>query len=628
MDQVMALLQQALCMVLAQGHRKGIPGVEHEVREASIVVGGRTLTVTAVPENLAMQQGQYVCAARFEVSCEGTPLPVFTMGAVGNDVEKGGAFMSAAHHWYMLFGHALIGSFAQGPAPLTLGRYGVYPGFLLTRGTPPGGWVDGTGGMHERILSGLEDIVRLYPDDVRAVALQFGISESGEISGDCRINGVNSESLLNAVRRMDWPKSTEPWMFKQFYLLSPNQTTAQLLQRPQGEPQDNEWEETLRHAHEFINKAEYEAAHTILENQLMDSRYPKGSTADRYRSITLGLLSKCRFESGKPDLALAPARSALELCEKSGDLEGVATYRMALFEIQRYQGRSAEAALSAEGVAELLETRGRTAEAQRWRRDASIIKAGEPLCRIVITIGTTAHEVDEAPPPGPDGRVLFGFRRNRLSIGCCETRMKKGKALGAAGRPEEALAQFQVAASLDPFDPEPHYQSGCALMDLERFADAAEEFRATEERAPGWFHCRRDLWLANRIALGQLPKDVFTALRTLEATPAPPQEKLAFVEIALKHCPPAAPLHLWHGDLLAALGYQHRAIAAYRRGLEIANEPDVRTNLLVNLSLYLAGTEVTALLQEACALGGNLVSAAHAAYALRMKTLGPRATQR
>jgi hypothetical protein len=220
MDQVMALLQQALSIVLAEGHRKGIPGVEHDVREASIVVGGRTLTVTAVPENLAMQQGQYLCAARFEVSCEGTPLPALTMGAVGNDVEKGGAFMSAAHHWYMLFGHALICRFARGAASLALRGYRVYPGFMLTRGTPPGGWVDGAGAMHERILSGLEEVVRSHPGEVSAIALQIAISESGEIAGDCRINGVESETLLAAVRNMGWPKAPEPWMLKQFYLLS------------------------------------------------------------------------------------------------------------------------------------------------------------------------------------------------------------------------------------------------------------------------------------------------------------------------------------------------------------------------------------------------------------------------
>ena len=60
------------------------------------------------------------------------------------------------------------------------------------------------------------------------------------------------------------------------------------------------------------------------------------------------------------------------------------------------------------------------------------------------------------------------------------------------------------------------------------------------------------------------------------------------------------------------------AEAAYRRGLAIAEEPDVQTRLLVALAGSTAdSTERVRLLHEAMDLGGNLVAAAMASVLLR-----------
>ena len=76
-------------------------------------------------------------------------------------------------------------------------------------------------------------------------------------------------------------------------------------------------------------------------------------------------------------------------------------------------------------------------------------------------------------------------------------------------------------------------------------------------------------------------------------------------------------LHLARGKILRATQRAKEAEAAYRFGLDVADEPDVRTRLLVDLAAVVdAADERRELLQEAVDLNGNLVAAATAALVL------------
>jgi hypothetical protein len=90
-------------------------------------------------------------------------------------------------------------------------------------------------------------------------------------------------------------------------------------------------------------------------------------------------------------------------------------------------------------------------------------------------------------------------------------------------------------------------------------------------------------------------------------------------EAALRVAPRLAPLHLFYGRSLEALGARPAAEAAYRDGLACATEPDVRSRLLVALGVAsgYAPERATALAEATATVGGNLVAAAMATVALR-----------
>ena len=154
-------------------------------------------------------------------------------------------------------------------------------------------------------------------------------------------------------------------------------------------------------------------------------------------------------------------------------------------------------------------------------------------------------------------------------------------------------------------------------MDLGQYAKAVECYEATEKLAPGWFHCRSDLWLAQQLARKNSDNSMWLVLRELEDGNKTPAQKLKLAKMALVKSPELAPLHLLMGESLLKLDRRKDAEGSFRKGLISSHEPDFKTRLLVDLALVLeSGEEKRRLLHEARELNGNLIAAAMAAVTL------------
>jgi tetratricopeptide (TPR) repeat protein len=392
-----------------------------------------------------------------------------------------------------------------------------------------------------------------------------------------------------------------------------------LMEAISGPPDTNPvatWQRALGQARRLMDEARYGEARQLLSGAAADARGMTGPAVDRYLPITYGMLGECGFQLGDAAAALDPTGAALRLCEQHGDRAGVAAYLGSLFEIHRYLGQAAPAADAAERYAATLAAAGESQQADSWRRQARLVRAGEPLNRVVAVIDDDRHELGDVPRLG-NQRVQFVFQRNRITLEPSRRHTAAGERFGGEGRHAEAHAAFQEAARCDPFDPQPRYLSGLALLHLRRYADAVAEYEATERLAPGWFNCRADLWLARELARGALDPSLHRVLYLLEDAPLPPAEKVRMAGSALRTAPGLAPLHLFHGLSVQALGGP--AETSYRNGLACAAEPDIRSRLLLSLAVVSSPSPArSALLAEAAALpGGNLIAAAMATLTLR-----------
>lgn len=389
-----------------------------------------------------------------------------------------------------------------------------------------------------------------------------------------------------------------------------------LLAKLQGNPEDNplvRWESELDRARNEMHALRYPEATRRLEVLLEQTKTLEGTGPERLRPLTLGFLADCYFQERRPEDSVPLLHDALGRSRAIGDRDGVVAYLGNLYEVHRYLGQPAEAARFADELADVFAAAGKQPDAQRYRRLAAIARAGAPKNRVVAVLEDDSRvELDDLPKP-PNGRIRFVFERDRLTLRPAGVLVQLGREAGTAGNNEEALALFRRAAAADPLDPDPRYQEAFTLVLLRRYEEAVAAYDATEELAPGWFHCRADRWLANELAARRLPHGTFQALYTLQDGPHSPAQKLELADDALAATPHVAALHFHRGRALGALGRVPDALDAFRAGLAAEPEPDIRTRLLVALAVGLApGDERTALLDEAVRIGGNLIAAASA----------------
>lgn len=390
---------------------------------------------------------------------------------------------------------------------------------------------------------------------------------------------------------------------------------ARLIQELTGTPANNpilRWSAELAAARQLKDELRYREAADRLADVLIDVRGLKGSAVEEYLPVTLGEMGECLFQAGRAERALAPTEQALALVHKANDRAGARAYLGNLYEMHRYLDQAEAAAGRAEELAELLAGQGEAGEAGRYRRQARLVRGGEPRNRVVVEIGGQRYEMEEVLQ-GVEGGVKFYFERNKLALRPSAALTERGGREGSAGRYDEALALFREAAAADRFNPQPRHDAAVTLMHLGRVAEALDEYAATEELAPGWFHCRHDRWLAEQIALGRVEGPMFLLLHAVEDGGLPPLRALEVVDQGLQQAPDLGTLHHQRGKALAALGREREAVAAFRRAMACAEEPDLRSRVLVDLAARLeAGDERRGLLEEAIGLEGNLVAAATA----------------
>lgn len=382
------------------------------------------------------------------------------------------------------------------------------------------------------------------------------------------------------------------------------------------------WDAELQAASEDMEQLRYAEAGRRLERVLDETNALRGTGADQLRPITLGFLGECMFQEGNADAALPFYELALEAVRAIGDASGIAAYLDSLYEVNRYLGRGTAAARYAFELATLMAMAGRNDEARRLQRRGELARAGEPKNRVIATLenGTTL-ELDDCSGEvmkSSGSRIRFSFQRDRISLRKASALVEAGEKLGAEGQLEDALVKFREAAQLDPQFAHARYQEGFTLCVLRRYEEAVVAYAATEELAPGWFHCRADLWIAQQLAAGKVDHETFEALRELEDAPGSPDAKLALADRAIAKAPHVPGLYLERGRQLARLGRSDDARTALRDGLAREPDRDIRTRLLVQLAILVEDTaERTKLFEEAARIDGNLVAAATARLALR-----------
>lgn len=317
------------------------------------------------------------------------------------------------------------------------------------------------------------------------------------------------------------------------------------------------------------------------------------------------------FNSGHPEDSIPHYLAALEVCQKSDDLEGVSVYLESLMEVHRYLGDIGKAL---EYGQQLIDCQRRSnSPADDAIKKVERIRKGEPLLRVVCMIEDRRFELDELTHFSGQ-HVKFVFERNRRSLAMASTLVEQGNQLASAGKLADAMEKYQQASEIDPFNPDPHYQLGYCLIHMGMFAKAVEEFQEVDRLAPGWFHSRSNLWLTQSQVDALITEEEVRVYTLLEDSPLPKDQTISIARQAIAKFPDFGPLYLLLGDLLRDNSNSLESVDLYRKGLALTEEPDLRTRLLVALAALLPpdSPERLILCEEAIKLNGNLTATATA----------------
>lgn len=390
--------------------------------------------------------------------------------------------------------------------------------------------------------------------------------------------------------------------------------TPELWEKLCGTSEDNpilQWNQWLDQLPERMERLEYDELITEAKSNLERAKSLGGPAARQYETFMLGRLGELLFHSGKVLEAVEPFEAALARCINSDDIEGEMTYLNFLLEAHRYLGDSKQAVSTAEKLLKLQSQLGH--DTNEIEKRIQLLQQNEPLCRIVCVHDGNTYEMVEITSI-KEGRFGFQFVRNRMALQMASTIVQQGNELATNGQLADALEKYQQASEVDPYNPDPLYQSGMCLLELGAFAQAKNTFEEVEQLAPGWFRCRSDIWLAEALDKGTVTVEEFQLLRALDDGGLNPNEALAIAKKAIDTYPGFAAFHLILGDLLSRSGNTNDAIDCYRAGLKLTPEPDLESRLLCSLAGALPkdAPERSALIERALSLKGNLTAQATA----------------
>jgi len=188
------------------------------VKGGELEVAKHRVRINPVSERALRADGQFISAARFEISLDGSKQDQLTAGSIGIGQSTDEATSKAVEEWYLVFGSALLRSIADSAPDFTQGEFRVYTGALVVRGEPPKDLVSGQAVTKQNVLGAISDALPRADGKPHSVQVIATIAPDGTTTGECRIDGRISAIAFSSVNRLPWPKASAAYMYKRSYV--------------------------------------------------------------------------------------------------------------------------------------------------------------------------------------------------------------------------------------------------------------------------------------------------------------------------------------------------------------------------------------------------------------------------
>lgn len=189
------------------------------VKGTEIEIARHRLRITPVSEQVLRTEGEFISAARFEISLDGLKQEGLTAGSIGIGDSADDATSTAVAEWFMLLGSPILRSIADRAPDLTVGSFRVYIGPLGVRGQAPNELVAGQVITPDKVLKAISETLPRVNGKLHTVQILIVVTPEGSITGECRVDAQISAMALASVQQLNWPKGLTQYIFKQSYVL-------------------------------------------------------------------------------------------------------------------------------------------------------------------------------------------------------------------------------------------------------------------------------------------------------------------------------------------------------------------------------------------------------------------------
>jgi len=211
-------------------------GLDASAHGTTLSVADRPVTVTARINNRLQQNSRHILAAQFDISVDGIQIPTLLSGAIGVDDTPERARATAAAEWAAQYGapigFALASRFgASGPPPrsnelapfyrkLEVDGQVLFHGPSGVRGDAKTPGATSSGEFVRRVATLVVASLRRKPpvSEYRSALVQVLVTGSAVTGGECRVDGLVSPELLEALSKLSWPEGSPSYVFKLFFV--------------------------------------------------------------------------------------------------------------------------------------------------------------------------------------------------------------------------------------------------------------------------------------------------------------------------------------------------------------------------------------------------------------------------
>jgi hypothetical protein len=202
-------------------------GLRYVLDDGDLCFGPHRLSLSVSFDKFFEQREQVIAPVDVQLHVDADDGSRFRLGTLGIGANQKSAMLAAIEEWHTLAAAPVLaalgaadGELRRNSAPPMLAGWKFFPGRAGIRGVAPSGLESG-GAFHQTLFGELHKFVSGWdvPQHftLRSIFV-FCSSAEAKLEVEAAVDGFVHDDLTARLKALDWPQSSEPYLYKQLFV--------------------------------------------------------------------------------------------------------------------------------------------------------------------------------------------------------------------------------------------------------------------------------------------------------------------------------------------------------------------------------------------------------------------------